>query len=68
MLPRKYTTFDTACGGIRNNIFDIKVAVSKKSLRACYTIIVKFVWQLYAQSDLRTQEVTEKVYLHDAIS
>ena len=42
--------------------------VSKKSLRARYAIIVKFVWQLYAQSDLRTQEVTEKVHLRDAVS
>ena len=29
---------------------------------------VSMVWQLYAQSDLQTQEVTEKVHLRDAVS
>ena len=29
MPPRKYTTLDTACGGIRNNILDIKLKLSR---------------------------------------
>ena len=53
------------------NMYPLRWRVSKKSLRARYTIIIKFVWQLYVQPDLQTQELaeeTKKVHLRVALS